>query len=187
VRLTAQAIVSPHQPAPDLAVVAAGRAERLVVGIGEFAVTGSPAASIVTHALGSCIAVCIHDPQAGVAGLLHFLLPESRVNPERARQQPAAFADSGIPLLFKAAYAIGLDKRRCKVTLVGGAEVTAMAGSGSLNVGKRNLLAARSILWKNGVLVNGEATGGTIPRSVSLSAADGRVEISSGREIIGVL
>ena len=61
-------------------------AGKLIVGIGEFAVTDQPGGSIVTHALGSCIAVCIWDPAARVAGLLHFLLADSKINPERARQ-----------------------------------------------------------------------------------------------------
>ena len=70
---------------------------------------------IITHALGSCIAVCIYDPMAGVGGMLHFLLPEARINPGAAKQQPAVFADTGIPLLFQAAYERGLKKQRAIV------------------------------------------------------------------------
>src|SRR6185369_627123 len=55
-------------------------ARRLVIGIGEFAVSNRPGDVIVTHALGSCIAVCIFDPRAGVAGMLHFMLPEASIN-----------------------------------------------------------------------------------------------------------
>jgi chemotaxis receptor (MCP) glutamine deamidase CheD len=65
--------------------------------------------------------------------------------------------------------------------------VAGMSSVGSLNVGKRNLLATRSILWKNGVLVHAEATGGAIPRSVAMRLTDGHVEVSSGREVIAVL
>ena len=67
-----------------------------------------PGDVIVMHALGSCIAVCVFDPVASVAGMLHFLLPEARINPERARQQPAVFADTCIPLPFQTAYQDGL-------------------------------------------------------------------------------
>jgi chemotaxis protein CheD len=181
--MTSPAVVAGTQREPATPV----RGERLAIGIGEFAVSATPGANLVTHALGSCIAVCIWDPRAFVAGMLHFLLPDSRLNPQRARQQPAAFADTGIPLLFRSAYALGLEKSRCRVTLIGGAEVAGLAGLGSLDVGKRNLLTARNILWRNGVLVNGEATGGTIPRSVCMGVADGRVEVMSGRRIVSVL
>jgi chemotaxis protein CheD len=164
-----------------------GAGARIVVGIGELAISDSPDDVIVTHALGSCIAVCLWDPQTRVAGLLHFLLPEAKLNPDRARRQPATFADAGIPLLFQAAYARGLDKQRCVVKLAGGADVAGLQGVSALNVGKRNLLMARQILWQNGILVTAESTGGTFPRTVNLRAADGVVEVTSGREMVVLL
>jgi len=169
--------------APALLAPRGGGDTRLVVGIGEFAVTRQPGASIVTHALGSCIAVCIWDPAARVAGLLHFLLPDSKINPERARVQVGTFADSGIPALFQEAYKLGLDKKRCEVRLAGGAEIAASASPSNLQVGKRNILAARNLLWRNGVMIRAEATGGAIPRTVRISVDDGRVEVSTGRDI----
>jgi chemotaxis protein CheD len=159
-------------------------ASRRVVGIGEYAVSDVATDTIVTHALGSCIAVCIWDQAAGVAGLLHFLLPDSAVNPERAKSQPATFANSGLPLLFHAAYSLGLDKKRCRVRLVGGAEIANLGGVSSLNVGKRNLLAARNILWRNGLLIESEETGGTTPRTVALRLTDGAIDVTSGRDLL---
>ena len=158
-----------------------GPAERLVVGIGELAVSSHADATIVTHALGSCIAVCLFDPIARVAAMLHFLLPESKINAERARQQPGAFADTGIPLLFQSAYKAGLDKKRVEVKLVGGAEVTERDGA-AFKIGRRNALAARNVLWKNGVLVKAEDVGGSTARTVHLSVGSGRVEIFNGRD-----
>ncbi len=163
---------------------AAGR--RLVVGIGELAVSGQAPDLIVTHALGSCIAVCLFDPVVRVAGLIHFLLPESKINPARAQEQPAAFADSGIPLLFQTAYTLGVEKKRCIVHLIGGAEIaTAAGGVGStFNVGRRNILAAKNALWRNGVLIKAESVGGTTVRTVNLSVADGRIHVTSGRDTV---
>src|SRR3954465_15191783 len=137
---------------------------RIVVGIGEFAVSNDRASVIVTHALGSCIAVCVWDPAAKVAGLIHVLLPGSGVSPAGARERPAAFADTGVPLLFRTAYEYGVDKKRCQVRLIGGADITRAAGAAgtegnAASVGKRNLLAVRSLLWRNGVLVQKEAVG----------------------------
>ncbi len=166
---------------------AGGRGARLVVGIGELAVSQSSDDVIVTHALGSCIAVCLWDPAVRVGGLLHFLLPEARLNMDRARKQPATFADTGIALLFQTAYARGADKKRCRVRLIGGADVAGLQGVAALNVGKRNILRAREILWQNGVIVSGESTGGTMPRTVALRASDGVVEVKCGREMVTLL
>ncbi len=62
--------------APAPAPPAAGAAAATVVGVGDvnFA-TGD--GGLATYALGSCLGVAVHDPVAGVAGLLHVMLPSS--------------------------------------------------------------------------------------------------------------
>jgi len=177
-----------------IAVAAAGDGDtgsvpgrRLIVGIGEFAVSDKSGDLIVTHALGSCVAICLFDPVAKVAGLLHILLPEARINPTRAADQPGAFADTGIPLLFETAYRQGAQKKRCVVHLIGGAEVTTSESGGTFNIGRRNILAAKNTLWKNGVLIRGESVGGTLVRTVNLAVAGGRIQVTCGRETLVTL
>jgi len=148
----------------------------LTVGVGDCKVSNSSEATLATYALGSCIAVAIHDPVAMVAGLLHFMLPESSLNPDKASENPFMFADTGIPALFHAAYRLGAEKRRLVVWAAGGAQV--MDQSGVFNIGKRNNLALRKILWKAGVMITGEEIGGTTARTVRLEIATGRFLIS---------
>jgi chemotaxis protein CheD len=161
--------------------------KRIVIGIGEHAVSGEPGSILVTHALGSCVAVCVHDDVAGVAGLLHFLLPDSRINPTRAQQQPSTFADLGIPQLFQDLYRIGAIKARCVVKLVGGADVSSLQKTGSLDIGRRNQVAAKNILWRNGVLIKAERLGGSEPRNVALSVSSGVIRISSSNHLVAEL
>lgn len=156
---------------------------RIVIGIGELAVSDAANAVMVTHALGCCIAVCVYDPVALVAGMLHFLLPDSRVNPLRAKQQPATFADLGVPMLFQACYEAGAVKSRCVVKLVGGADISGQGG-GTLDVGRRNQLAAKNLLWRNGVMITAERVGGSDPRNVLLAVADGTLRITSGTRLV---
>jgi len=158
----------------------------LKVGIGEFAVSDRPEDLIITAALGSCVAVCLWEPAAGVAGMLHFLLPDARSNPVRARAEPAAFADSGIPMLFHAAYDLGAQKKRCKVWLVGGADIAGHA-PGLLTMGRRNVLAARGVLWQNGIMILGEAVGGSAPRTVTVAVASGQVTVKSDGRVVAEL
>lgn len=153
---------------------------KLLVGIADLAVSNLTGDSIITHALGSCVAVSVWDPALHVGGLLHFLLPESRISPERAGCQPAAFADSGIPLLFQELFRLGLDKRRARVKLAGGADIANAKGDSVFDIGRRNALAARQILWRNGVLVSAEALGGTVARTVCLRLGDGVMTVSMG-------
>ncbi len=157
----------------------------MTVGISDCVVTADPQGVLATHALGSCIAVVIHDPVAGVAGLLHFMLPDSSTDPERARSKPFMFADSGIPAFFRMSYELGASKQRLKVSLIGGAQV--LGSNDVFQIGKRNHVAARKILWKAGVMVHHEEVGGDEPRTVHIDASSGRVVISHGgkeRELV---
>jgi len=159
-----------------------GTGRRFVVGIGELAVGTEANDLIVTHALGSCIAVCVWDPVAQVGGLLHFLLPESKINLARAQTQPATYADTGVPLLLQEAFTRGALSSRTLVHLIGGAGIA--GGGGTFNVGKRNLLAARNLLWRHKLLIKGEEVGGTVARTVHMDVGPGRIRITSGSELL---
>ena len=152
----------------------------VVVGVADCRISADPESVLITYALGSCIAVLIHDPVSNVGGLLHFMLPESAIDREKAKQNPYMFADTGIPLLFRSAYREGADKRRLMVYAVGGAQV--MDPANVFNIGKRNHLAMRKILWKAGLLVHGEEVGGTASRTVRLEVAGGRVLLRGAGE-----
>jgi chemotaxis protein CheD len=156
-------------------------ARRVVVGVGEMALSNRRDEVIVTYALGSCVAVCLYDRVATVAALLHFLLPEASINPSRALEQPAAFADTGIPLLLNRAEQYGLRRDRASVRLIGGAEIAAVAACAT---GRRNVLAARTILWRQGLFLEAQEVGGVSARTVHLSVGDGRLRIFNGREQI---
>jgi chemotaxis protein CheD len=147
----------------------------LVVGVADCQVSSDEDAAIVTYALGSCIALLVHDPVTKVSGLLHYMLPEASLDPAKAEQNPFMFADTGIPRLFHGAYRLGAEKRRLCVTAVGGAQV--LDHEGTFNIGKRNHLALRKILWKAGVLLQAEDVGGTVSRTVRIEIKTGRVTL----------
>ena len=151
--------------------------QQYIVKIADMKVVQGTSGIIVTHALGSCIGVAIYDPRAKVGGILHYLLPESSLNKAKAQANPLTFGDTGIPLLFKEAYAKGANKRSIIVKLAGGAEI--LESKGNFNIGKRNYMIARKLFWKNGVLIRGEDVGGTISRSLSLDLATGKVVVKS--------
>ncbi|MEW6321016.1 MAG: chemotaxis protein CheD [Acidobacteriota bacterium] len=153
---------------------------RVEVGPGECAVSSDPADVLVAEAVGSGIAVSLVDPAAGVAGLLHLLLPEASINPVRAAEQPAAFADTGLALLLKAAGARGLSVDRAAVDLTGAAE-TAVGGAAVFRLGRRNLLAVRSVLAGLGLAIRAEQVGGRECYRVELPVSTGRTAVTIGR------
>lgn len=147
----------------------------LVVGISDCKVSADPEAVLLTYTLGSCIAVMMHDPAAGVAGLLHYMLPDASLDRARAAQNPCVFADTGIPELLRRMLALGANKRKLTVRIAGGAQV--VAGPEMFQIGKRNSLAARKVLWKEGLPLAAAAVGGEVSRTV-------RMEVGTGRTLI---
>ncbi|NPU84700.1 MAG: chemotaxis protein CheD [Syntrophaceae bacterium] len=152
----------------------------IVVGISDVKCSNKNGDVLVTYALGSCIAVAVHDPVAGVGGLLHFMLPDSTLDQTKASQAPAMFADTGIPLLFKSCYQLGADKRRMTVKVAGGASI--LNDTDYFRIGKKNITAMRKIFWRNNVLISAEDTGLNFNRTVRLNVADGKclVKVSNG-------
>lgn len=144
----------------------------VIVGVGDMKTSADPDSVLVTYGLGSCIAVMLADPRARVAGMLHFMLPESSLDREKARAQPAMFADTGLALLFDEMAARGADRRRSTLWVAGGAQM--MDEAGVFAIGKRNYTALRKILWKAGLLIHAEEVGGMVSRTVRLEVGPGR-------------
>jgi chemotaxis protein CheD len=153
----------------------------LTVPIGGLEVTADRQSTLITHGLGSCIAVMTYDPSAGVAGMLHFQLPSSTLSPERALGSPGTFADTGIPLLFARMYALGARKQRIVVKAAGGGAFH--GDSGTFDIGKRNYTMMRKIFWKAQVLIAAEDCGGSRSRTARLFVDTGQVTIQSGSEV----
>lgn len=153
-----------------------------MVGVGDMRVSDNPADFLVTYSLGSCVGVCIHDPVARVAGMLHYMLPESGISPEKAAGNPCMFADTGIPALFRKAYELGAVKDRITVRAAGGAQI--LDATGLFNIGERNILAMRKILRRNGVTLGPSDLGGTVNRTVTMNVSTGEVVLKiSGRGV----
>lgn len=153
---------------------------KIVVGISDMKVSNNPEDVLITYSLGSCIGVVIWDPVAKVAGMLHYMLPDSSLDKDKAQLKPFMFADTGIPRLFKETYKYGALKTRLVVNVVGGSQI--MDNSGIFNIGKRNYAVLRKMFWKNNILVNKEDVGGTSNRTVSIEVGSGLTTLKvSGR------
>lgn len=153
----------------------------LVVGISDCKVSWDPEDLLITYALGSCIAVALYDPVAKIGGLLHYMLPDSALDAAKAQQNPFMFADTGIARLVEVVKSQGAQPRRMRVRLAGGAQV--LDSQGTFQIGKRNYLAARRILWKAGLLIGAEAVGGEVSRTTRLEVASGRMWVREGAGI----
>ena len=148
------------------------------VGIGELAVSNNPDEHLKTFGLGSCVAIIALDPKARTVGLVHVALPNSSINPEKAAKLPGYFADTAIPQLISDMSKLGCHSRGAGliIKIVGGAQV--MDPNQRFNIGKRNVLTIKKLLWSIKLAVVVEETGGGISRTVDVDVKTGRVTIS---------
>lgn len=147
------------------------------VKVAECAV-GRDEQTLITIGLGSCVAIILYDAAARVGGLAHTLLPDESM--ARDRSNPAKFPSSAVVLLLAEMTRLGADLRRVQAKLVGGASMFAsLIPAGSIQIGDRNINAARQALQRHGVPIIAEDVGSDHGRSVQFFLEDGRVEVRS--------
>ena len=148
---------------------------RIIVDISDARVSNKLVDILVTYSLGSCIGVCLYDPAVSIGGMLHYQLPSSTMDAGRAKEKPLMFADTGMEILIDKMLAMGAKKKRMQVKIAGGAAMD--TGPGEFDIGKRNYLALKKILWQNGMFIDPEEVGGTSPRNMYLNITNGAVTI----------
>jgi chemotaxis protein CheD len=156
-----------------------GEEQALVIGLGEMRVTTDQNALLVCYGIGSCIAFTAFDPVSHVAAMAHFVLPDSTQANSVTARNPIRFVDAGIRAMLSELEAAGAIKSRTVFKMAGGAHMVVAAGLASkLNIGGRNVEAAKETTAALGIRVRGEDVGGTHGRTVRMRAATGKVQVS---------
>ena len=139
--------------------------------------TGEKEDLLITHALGSCLGLIVYDPEIQIGGLLHAMLPLSKVNRDKAQANPYMFVDTGVPTLFKTLYEMGAKKSRLVVKAAGCGNP--MGRNETFKIGERNYSALKMFLRKSNILLEAEDIGGTKSRTVNFDILSGITIISS--------
>jgi len=152
-------------------------ADLIKVGMADYKVGQSPS-TLISYGLGSCIGISLYDPQVKVGGLLHIMLPDS--TQARASDNPAKFADTGLPLLLRDVLGLGASKSRLVAKIAGGAQMFAFANATDImRVGARNAEAVKKILHDMGIKIIAEDTGGNYGRTVQIDLNNGVYKVKT--------
>ena len=152
-------------------------ADLIRVGMADYKVGQAPS-TIISYGLGSCIGISLYDPQAKVGGLLHIMLPDS--TQARPTDNPAKFADTGLPLVLKDVLALGASRAKLVAKIAGGAQMFAFANATDImRVGVRNAEAAKKILRELNIRLIAEDTGGSYGRTVSIDMETGVYKVKT--------
>ena len=152
-------------------------ADLIKVGMADYKVGRAPS-TLISYGLGSCIGISLYDPQRKIGGLLHIMLPDS--TQARTSDNPAKFADTGIPLMINDVIALGASRARLVAKIAGGAQMFAFSNATDImRVGTRNAETCKQILKRNGIRVIAEDTGGNYGRTVSIDLSTGSYKVKT--------
>jgi len=149
----------------------------LVVGVADMVASNDAGAELVTYSLGSCLGIVAYEPAKQIGGLLHVMLPDSRIDPLTAATSPFMFVDTGVPRLFHALYSLGADRSKVIVKAAGGAQF--LDPGGIFNIGERNQKALVQLLGRNGFQLHAQDLGGVSSRTIRLDMATGKLTVQS--------
>lgn len=149
------------------------------VGISDMKVSEDETDILVTHSLGSCIGLSLYDPEIRVGGLVHCMMPVSKLDPVKAAANPLMYTDTGVTALLKALFDRGANRKRLIVSVAGAASL--LDDKGIFKIGEKNYAILRKILWKNDILISEEDVGGNIVRTMYLYMSTGETLIKRNK------
>ena len=138
---------------------------------GEYKVSEDPDI-VFTTILGSCVGACIRDPERGIGGMNHFLLPGPSVGAD-ARESERLGVHL-MELLLNGLMRQGAQRDRLEAKLFGGARMM----QGLSDIGAKNSEFARHFLKYEGIRVIGGDTGGEKGRRLQFWPVSGRARQS---------
>ena len=138
----------------------------------------------ISTVLGSCVSACVRDPQRGVGGMNHFMLPEDTAVGPNEWLDPAVglatrYGSYAMESLINDLLKLGAARERLEIKLFGGGQILAAM----TDVGGRNIRFIRNYLTLEGYRVAAEDLGGTQPRKVVYFPVTGRARLRKLRPI----
>lgn len=132
----------------------------------------------VTTVLGSCVSVCLWDPQAGRGGMNHIMLPfwngDGQATPK--------FGNIAMESLLGKVLSIGCDRNRLVAKVFGGANLL-VAGRDSYLIGERNISVVFQMLDQYGIKVAAQDVGGRLSRKIIMNTRTGLVLVARGKPV----
>ncbi|MDR3207263.1 MAG: chemotaxis protein CheD [Oscillospiraceae bacterium] len=145
-----------------------------IVGIGGYAVSGSPEDVIKTFALSTCVGLVYYSMGRRCMGMAHIQLPDARNG--GAKDLPSRFADVAPGfLLSEMIKKLGVSRREILVSLYGG--IDPRSEQDCFRIGEKNLEVVKGVLRQMGLRYSAVDTGGQVSRTLIASVANGVVEV----------
>jgi len=144
---------------------------------GEYYVTGDK--MMLVTVLGSCVAACIRDPQFGIGGMNHFMLPESVHEADSPLSSSARYGTYAMEILINQLVKLGARRNKLEAKVFGGGNV--LRGFTLNNVGDRNAAFVLEYLKMEKIPVLAQDLIDIYPRKVYFYPQSGKVMVKKLR------
>lgn len=139
------------------------------VSPGDYFVTREDLA--ITTILGSCISACIRDPETGIGGMNHFMLPDGDDQDDQDR--PLRYGMFAMEKLINELMKTGCKRQNLEIKLCGGGDMM----GGSTNIGDQNIDFIMQYLANDGLPLTASDMGGNQARRVAYFPLTGKMLI----------
>ncbi len=123
----------------------------------------------VTTILGTCVSVCLWDPQAKVGGLNHYLLAYD----VGVRDRSPRFGTVAIPQLLRRMLDLGASRERLRAKVFGGTCSAFRVSATSRDLGAANVELALRVLEEESIPIVARDTGGERARKLIFHLDEG--------------
>ncbi|KAA0875668.1 chemoreceptor glutamine deamidase CheD [Nitrincola tapanii] len=137
---------------------------------GEYYVTARD--MLLVTVLGSCVCACIRDPQQGIGGMTHFMLPDAYRDQEQ-QQRSVRYGSHAMEVLINELLKMGAERKRLEAKVFGAGNV--LSRPGSHVIGERNSRFLVNYLQRESIPVVGQDLLDSFPRKVYFFPHSGRV------------
>ncbi|MCL2026687.1 MAG: chemotaxis protein CheD [Leptospirales bacterium] len=135
--------------------------------------------TVLRTTLGSCIAICLYDPEEKSGGMAHVMLP-SFEGAKNTKGSPLRYADSAIPLLLYDILSKGCKKERVYAKIAGGARMFQLPDDSVTSaIGRNNLAKVKDVLQDMEIDIKGESTGGNFSRTILFYLETGAITVKA--------
>ena len=153
--------------------------DEFFVDVATLQVAGNPA-RLKCLGLGSCLGIALYEHRARIGGLAHAMLPLFELG--RNKRNPARYVDTSIYIMIDEIIEKGGRKHNIQAKIVGGARMFATMDLETMDIGQRNIEAARKTLEKERIPIKATDVGGNKGRTMTFDLRTGVIDIKTIRE-----
>ncbi len=132
---------------------------------------------VIATVLGSCVAVALYDSGSGVAGMNHFMLPDTISEDRFYLSRSGKYGMYAMELLINDMLKLGAGRRGLRAKVFGGGSVLSQVDGFATRVPENNVRFALEYLEAEQIPVTARDVGGNEARKIYFFTGDARVRL----------